>query len=566
MPTTRVWLLGIVFAILVLPGCAPRFTAVVEPPPEQSLRPEAEKALAEARLVYEKGVDLFVSGQYDSARSYLDESISLLGGDLGWAASGTTLGERRLLLYKCRYFLERIPQTVPEAEPDAAAENVVALKPQLPPIEILMNDKVEKWIRYFSHDVRGNFQDWIVRYGKYRALTLRILKEEGMPLELTNLAMIESGFNPNAYSRAHAAGIWQFIKGTGKLYDLRVDSYVDERRDPVKSCRAAARHLRDLYNIFDDWPLALAAYNSGAGNVEKAIKRNKTRDYWQLSLKRETRDYVPMFMASAIIMSDPAKYGFHSLYDPPMEYDEIQVECRTSFKALARACQVEPGVIAELNPQYTKQCTPDGGSSHLVRVPRDRGEVAKASLLTIPREERLVAAPAAASASASTSTHKVRRGENLSRIAQKYGTTVSAIASANKIKNPRNLRVGQVLTIPGDGYVASAPPENPTTHTVKRGETLGSISRRYGVRLNDLLAWNEIKSNDLIHPGQKLIVSGSKASRETVIVHKVRRGDTIQKIAQKYGTSTGTVLKSNGLRATDKIYPGQKIKVPTGAS
>jgi membrane-bound lytic murein transglycosylase D len=562
MPTKRVWLVSIVFAILVLPGCAPRFTAVVEPPPEQTIRPEAEKALADARLVYEKGVDLFVSGQYDSARYYLDASIDVLGRDLGWAASGTTLGERRLLLYKCRYFLERIPQAAPEAVPDAGVADVVALKPQLPPIEIVDNDKVQRWIRYFSHDVRGNYQDWIVRYGKYRALTLRILREEGMPLELTNLAMIESGFNPNAYSRAHAAGIWQFIKSTGRLYDLRVDSYVDERRDPVKSCRAAARHLRDLYNIFGDWPLALAAYNAGAGSVEKAIKRGKSSDYWRLSLKRETRDYVPMFMASTIIMSDPTKYGFHCQYDPPMEYDEIQVEGRTSFKALARACQVEPGLIAELNPHYTKQCTPDGGSSHVVRVPKDKGQVVAASLPAIPREERLVTAPAVVS----EATYKVRRGETLTKIAKKYGTSVEALASANGIKNPRSLRVGQVLTIPGDGYVASGPPENPTTHTVKRGETLGRICRRYGVRLYDLLAWNDIKSNDLIHPGQTLIVSGSKASRETVIVHKVRRGDTIQKIAQKYGTSTGTVLKTNGLRATDKIYPGQKIKVPTGAS
>jgi LysM repeat protein len=196
-----------------------------------------------------------------------------------------------------------------------------------------------------------------------------------------------------------------------------------------------------------------------------------------------------------------------------------------------------------------------------VRVPKGRGEVALASLGSIPREERLAAAPAA-----SESSHKVRRGETLSRIAGKYGTTVEAIASANSIRNCNSLRVGQVLMIPGEGYVASGPPENPETHTVQRGETLGGICRRYGVRLNDLLAWNDIKSNDLIHPGQKLIVSGSRASRDKVIVHKVRRGDTIQKIAQKYGTSTGTVLKTNGLRATDKIYPGQKIRVPTGAS
>ncbi len=555
MPKRSVWLLCLSFAILALVGCAPRYTTVTEPPPKDAVPAEVETALANANSVYETGVDFFVKGEYDSAASCLEHAVSLLSQDIGWSASNATLSERRLLLYKCRYFLERVPAKAPEVSPEAELASIQPLKPQLPPIEIVDNEKVQKWMRYFTCDVRENFQTWIIRSGKYRPLTLRILKEEGMPLELTNLAMIESGFNPNAYSRAHAAGIWQFIKGTGRLYGLRVDSYVDERRDPVRSCRAAARHLRDLYEMFGSWPLALAAYNAGAGSVDRAIKRNRTSDYWRLSLKRETRDYVPMFMAAAIIMSDPAEYGFDCRYEPPLEFDEVEIEGRTDLKAIARSCQVEPAVIWELNPHLLRHCTPDGGSRFAVRVPKGMADSCVAGLARIPKEERTAKAYVAADFS-----HTVRRGETLSRIAKKYGTTVSAIAGANGIKNYHRLRIGQVLAIPGEGY--SLAPQNPGIHTVKRGETLSGIAKRYGVKMDDLAAWNDMPPGRTLYAGQKLIVAASEAPQARVIVHKVKRGDTMNGIAQRYGTSTGALLKTNGLKRSDKIYPGQKIKVP----
>jgi membrane-bound lytic murein transglycosylase D len=555
MPRRYICFFSLGFAFLWLAGCAPRYTATVVEPSRDAVPLEVQAALKDASSVYEGGVDFFVKGNYDSAATYLKDAISLLSQNLEWAVDGAALSERRLLLYKCRYFLERIPSVPAEVSPEAEFAAVQPLKPQLPPIEILDNDKVQKWIRYFSIDSRDHFQTWINRSGRYRPATLRILKEEGMPLELTNLAMIESGFNPRAYSRAHAAGIWQFIKSTGKLYGLRVDSYVDERRDPVKSCRAAARHLRDLYEMFNDWPLALAAYNSGAGNVERAIKRNRTTDYWRLSLKRETRDYVPMFMAAATIMCDPASYGFTVEYEPPLEYREVQIEGRTDFKAIARSCRVEPAVISDLNPHLVKHCTPDYSGSYTVRVPKDAADSCLAALAQIPREERIAKPYAAEDVS-----HTVRQGETLSRIAKRYGTTVAAIAEANGIKDFRALRIGQVLAIPGAEY--SPPPENAGIHTVKKGETLSGVAAKYGVHLRDLEAWNDLAPRHTLYPGQKLIVTASKAPQDRVIVHKVKRGDTINGIAQKYGSTTGRLLKTNGLKPTDRIYPGQKIKVP----
>lgn len=555
MPRRSLCLLSLCLAFLWLAGCAPRYTAAVIERPADQVPSEVQAALDRANLVYEGGVDFFVKGTYDSASAYLGEAVALLSQDLQWAAASEALGERRLLLYKCRYFLERIPTVPDQVAPETDLASIQPLKPQLPPIELVDNEKVQKWVRYFTNDTRDHFQTWINRSGKYRPMTLRILREEGMPLELTNLAMIESGFNPRAYSRAHASGIWQFIKSTGRLYGLKVDSYVDERRDPEKSCRAAARHLRDLYEMFGDWPLALAAYNSGAGNVERAIKRARTDDYWRLGLRRETRDYVPMFMASAMIMMEPAKYGFDVAYEAPLEYDEVQVEGRTDFKAIARACSVEPAVISELNPHLMKNCTPDGGTCS-VRVPRGSADSCLAALARIPKQERI----AKASVVASDVNHTVRRGETLSRIARKYGTTVTAIAAANGIKNYHRLRVGQVLAIPGAEY--SPPPENAGIHTVRKGETLSGIAAKYGVRTGDLAEWNDLGSRATLYPGQKLIVAASKAPQDRVIVHKVKRGDTINSIAQKYGSTTGRLLKTNGLKPSDKIYPGQKIKVP----
>ena len=565
MSPKRMLFLAFLTAVAVS-GCAPRFTSDVGQAPKEAVSPQVDAALSEAGAQYRAGVDFFVSGQYDSAQLYLDKAVASLGRDVDWTTGETTLSERRLMLYKCRYFLERMPVPSVEASAEDVVANVKPLKPVLPPIEIVDNEKVQKWMRYFTHDVRSHFQEWIVRSGKYGPLTRRILREEGMPLELTNLAMIESGFNPNAYSRAHAAGIWQFIKSTGRLYDLRVDSYVDERRDPAKSCRAAARHLRDLYEMFNDWPLAMAAYNTGSRNVEKAIARSHTTDYWQLSLKRETRDYVPMFMAAAIIMSDPDKYGFVCRYADPWEFEEVEIPGKTSLKAVARACRVEPAVIAEMNPHLIKQCTPDGKSC-LVRVPAGKAETCVAEMIRIPAEEKIVRVTRSESESSEPDArHTVKRGDTLSKIAASHGTSIEALAAANGIKDYHRLRTGQVLAIPAEGYGAPNPSRNPGIHTVRRGDTLSGISAKYGIRLNDLLEWNDLKSRDLLHPGQKLIVEGSGVSQERVIVHKVRRGDTIRAIAQKYGASTATVLKTNGLRATDKIYPGQRIKVPVKAN
>jgi membrane-bound lytic murein transglycosylase D len=541
---------------LVLAGCAPRYVSKDAQPAKAPAADERVPVLLdEADAAYNRGVDFFVMEDFDSASFYLGRAIGVLGENVDWTSHETSLAERRMLLYKCRYFLERIPAEARRVAPDAGVARVEPLKPPLPPIAVVENDKVRKWIRYFTGDGRETFEKWVRRSGRYRDLTDRILTEEGMPLDLSNLALIESGFNPNAYSRAHAVGMWQFIRSTGRIYGLRIDWWVDERRDPVRSCRAASRYLRDLHNALDSWPLALAAYNCGQRSVERAMSRARTRDYWKLRLPRETRDYVPKFMAACILMENPEQYGLRLDFSDPDRFEEVDLEPKTDLRAVAEACRVDCSLIAGLNPHLIRGCAPDGDSDYPVRIPPGTSEMCLTALAKMPRE-RLIAQVYASP----DTKHRVRRGESLSTIAGKYGVSMSRIAAANGIRNYHKIKAGQVLTIPGEGYVSI--PDNPGIHVVRRGETLSSIGHRYGVRIKDLKAWNDLKSAHVIYTGQKLIVSLDMASQQASGTHVVVRGDTVGRIARTYGVRTEAVLEANGLRSADRIYPGQKLRIP----
>lgn len=557
------WLAFSAVVLIVLTGCSARYRT--RPLTEEQPAPGggAHVAIAHADSMYSNAVEFFVAEEYDSAGYYLDRVIGYLSMDIDWSADETALGERRILLYKCRYFLERIPgaeEAIPPHELELAA--IEPRKTPLPPIEIIDNAKVQKWIDYFCGRGRSTFHRWVKRSGQYRMTTLKILKEEGMPLEMVNLALIESGFNPNAYSKAHAVGMWQFIRSTARLYGMRVDWWVDERRDPVRSTRAASRYLRDLYAAFDNWELAMAGYNTGQRGVERAMKRSRSDDYWKLSLPRETRDYVPKFMAACMIMADPEAYGFELEYDAPIDFEEISVEPKTSVAVIAKCAGADAEAVKVMNPHLIRECAPDGSGNYGVRIPRGTLEVCQANLAGIPRDERI-----AKSYANPYMKHTVRRGESLSVIARKYGTSVSTIAQANGISNYHRIRAGQMLTIPyGDGV---ALPQNPGVHVVRRGETLTSVAHRYGIRVRDIAAWNDLRSRDLIYPGQKIIVSLDATAKPPPVVssgetfvHVVNRGETVSAIAARYGASCSAVLRTNGLSSRDRIYPGQKLKIP----
>jgi membrane-bound lytic murein transglycosylase D len=486
--------------------------------------------LGRAATSYDIGVDYFVQEKYDSAAFHLDRAVTLLSRNVDWSQDERLLTERRLLLYKCRYFLERIPGEVVRLPQPAETEEVESLEGAVPSIEIVRNSRVDRWIRYFTGDGRDDLIRWVERSGKYRDTTLGILKEEGLPPELLNLALIESGFNPKAHSRAHAVGLWQFIEGTGRIYGLRIDWWVDERKDPVKSTRAAAHYLRDLHEALDSWLLALAAYNCGQGGVERAMQKAHSCDYWDLKLKRETTDYVPKFMAACIIMNDPDKYGFDFRWD--------------RLSAIARACAVTESEIEELNPHILQGCTPEGKSGYPVRIPSGKTEVCRTELVRIPASERISDVT-----EITIVKHKVRSGDTLSEIAERYGSSMREVARANGISNYNSIRVGQVLSIPVRGYKGYA--ENPGIHTVNKGETLSSIAALYRVGVSDIVKWNNLRSQHLIYAGQQLVVSGERVPESETLVHRVQRGETLSSIARKYSKSS-----------TDLIYPDQRIRIP----
>ncbi len=311
-------------------------------------------------------------------------------------------------------------------------------------IPITRNGSVELWLTYFQTRGRPRFSVYLSRSGRYEPMMRAILRDAGLPEDLVYISLIESGFSAKAYSRSHASGLWQFIPGTGRRYGLRIDYWVDERRDPILSTKAAAAHFDDLYNEFGSWYLAAAAYNAGPNRVRRSIRRSGTRDFWTLSrrrfFRRETRNYVPKLLAAALIAKEPAKYGFKDIRrSSPMIYDIVQVPDATSLDVIALAAAVPLEDVVELNLQLLRAVTPPG-EQYRVRVPVGSKYTFASNYEKIAPEDRVTWV-----------MHVVRRGETLGKIARAYRSTVPAIREANEGVNPRRLKVGQRLVIPRAG-------------------------------------------------------------------------------------------------------------------
>ncbi len=376
-------------------------------------------------------------------------------------------------------------------------------------IPLETNSQVERWIEYFSEAVPERFAIYLSRLGRYEDMVRTRLREAGMPQDLIYLAMIESGMNPNAYSRAHAVGMWQFIRGTGRLYDLEISYFVDERRDPVKSTDAAIAFLSDLYDEFGSWYLAAAAYNGGPGRVRRGIRRTGSNDFWDLVsarvLRSETRNYVPKLIAAALIAKDPEAYGFTNIErQTPLEFEEVIVPDATSMDVIADAAGVEESDIRTLNPQYLRRVTPPGREVTVKVPPRTAGAFA-VNYKKIPTDKRVT-----------WLIHTVTRGQTLGQIASRYGTSVSAIRAANNNVNPRRLQVGQRLVVPRAAGAAKprpvrspealeAPDGGALTVTVRAGDTLWAIAQHYEVSTTELMVWNGLSSTT-IHPGDRITV------------------------------------------------------------
>ena len=438
-------------------------------------------------------------------------------------------------------------------------------------------------IRYFQTSGREIFSSWLSRSGTYMPMIRHIFREAGLPEDLAYQCMIESGFKPYASSRARAVGLWQFVHHTAQVYGLKHNTWLDERRDPEKSTRAAARHIRHLHERFGDWRLVVAAYNCGQGRLNRAIRKSSTQDFWELkSLPRETRNHVPRFMAAVLISKAPAWFGFgHVVYRDSLAYDTVQVSECVDLR-IAAECVDAPYVwIRELNAELRQGYTPPDAAAYALRVPPGTTEQFHANYARVParRKVRVV-------------RYRVRYGDTVSGIAARLGVNTRAVLDANRIRNPRRLRAGALINIPlrpqyyerakrwADRRLEELPDPSlydQITYTVRPGDTLWGIARRQGVSPEQIRAWNRLAASRYIHPGNQLViwkprtlaVAGAPGGKEEAVIddlYTVKRGDTLWDIARAFRTSVSNLKMWNGIRRGSRIRAGSRIRVgPSGA-
>lgn len=446
-------------------------------------------------------------------------------------------------------------------------------------LPVVKNDRVNKWIQVFTGRLRPNFERYIKRMSMYAPVVNEILDKHGVPRDLIYLAMIESGFNMNAYSRAHATGPWQFIRSTGKLYGLNSDSIIDERRDIVKATDAAARHLKDLHERYGDWYLAFAAYNAGPGSVNRAIRKSRSKNYWTITkgrrryLRSETKNYVPKILAAAIVTKNYRKYGFSSsLFQPPIRFDLVEVPDATDISVIAECSGVNDESIRLLNPDLRIGVTP-AGKKYTVKIPPHKAKAFKRKYSKISSQDRVRYA-----------YHRVRKNESLSRIARAYGVSAKELAAVNGLSSSSPISSGAFLRVPGQSrsslvkFASNA--GGATIHRVRSGENLGLIARKYKTSVKSIKRLNKIGKKNIIRVGQKLKVypgrkyvasnyasssATSKSSSPSPSSHaktyEVRSGDNLGKIARKFGVRISQLQAWNGMGKKTRIKKGAILKV-----
>ncbi|TAJ08500.1 MAG: LysM peptidoglycan-binding domain-containing protein [Nitrospirae bacterium] len=322
-------------------------------------------------------------------------------------------------------------------------------------IAIVRNEKVEGHMRFFHTAIRDRFEHWLSRLSHYRPLVERIFSEFDLPSDLVFLSLVESGFNPHAYSRAKATGPWQFMKGTAQVYGLRVDQYVDERRDPIKSTVAAARYLRDLYDLFGTWPLAMAAYNAGEGKVMRALHKAQADTFWDIAatkhIRRETKEYVPRFMAATIIARNPDQFGFAPVQTELHAFEEVVVPHAVHFRDLEKAVSIPFSELQRLNPELRRDVTPPDDTHYHLKVPVGTKERVEQALDQLPTWKPPVRLPKFVKhhvepTGESRGWYRVRVGDSLWTIAKRFHLSVQDLKARNNLAS-RRLRPGELLAV-----------------------------------------------------------------------------------------------------------------------
>lgn len=601
---------------------------------EQSSRPEPAASLSpipdpvallvdNAENKYQQGLTQYHAGKQDQAKQNFDDALnSLLSSNLdirsdarlqkefdrivqgvnelypGGTAADAEQAEAQEPQQKSEPApIDQTNELSPSADARTKAKAEADIKHTRSDLPLMMTDQVAGFIAYFSNHGRGIFERALARSGRYREMMLPILKEEGVPQDLIYLAQAESGFHPLAVSRVGARGIWQFMGSRARGYGLHHSMYVDDRQDPEKSTRAAARHLKDLYNQFGDWYLAMAAYNSGPGTVQAAVKRTGYADFWELYnrnvLPKETKNYVPIILAVTIMAKNPAQYGLQDVVmEHPAEYDTVTIDYPVDLRLVAECVGSTPSELQDLNPSLLRMTTPRTGKFEL-HLPAGTRDDYQTAIAMIPPDMRLW-----------WRYHVVTPGETLASLARSYRTTIRQISEVNHLEG-RELDPQARLVIPvNPGKHSSSDTatyaRRITRYHVRKGDTVESVADNFGISPQQLRRWNGIRSSTSSLSGRRVLAlhlpispsaqdsemaaSRSKSkrsktetasvkppatksseierlSREDVAVvrHRVRSGETLYSIANAYRTTVASLRRTN--RNIGVIRPGMILNI-----
>lgn len=409
-------------------------------------------------------------------------------------------------------------------------------------IPVVTHPLVDMYIDYFTGRGRWVFERWLNRAGQVVPIMQPILERHGVPKDLVYLAMIESGFSPHAYSTAAASGYWQFMAPTGRLYGLKEDMFVDERRDFIRATEAAASYLSSLKRQMGDWHLAWASYNAGEGRIRRALKETKTSTFWELisvknNLAKETVHYVPKVIAAAIVAKDAARYGFRITPSAPWTFDEITVKDSLDITVLAKHMHVPQETLRSLNPSLLHDITPPGRTM-VIRVPAGSEERAKLVLAKMPQSRRL-----------NFLAHAVRKGDTLSGIAHKHGSNIDMLRQFNHLNGSSHLRVGQKLIVPSFSFAQASSSSKSAGAPIKRRASLPPQ-----------LAVN--KSRSPVARRGPLVASAAAATgkKKPKARHVVSYGDTLWSIARRYGVSVGAI-KQRREHSSNRLAVGEVVEI-----
>jgi len=577
---------------------APQPTTATEQKPQPKPDPVAD-IIAQAEKEYQAGRDNYKAGHLDAAKQNFDRAFNLLLGSTLDVYSDERLQQEldRVLegvnsedmqaLQEGEGFTEQKAEPAPideangvtfPVDPKIKAQAEMEVQATRSDLPLMLTDPVAGYINYFSTRGRSTLEHALIRGGRYQEMIQRILRQEGVPQELIYLAQAESGFHPLAVSRVGARGMWQFMGSRARGYGLQRSWWVDERQDPEKATRAAAHHLKDLYNQFGDWYLAMAAYNSGPGTVQQAVRRTGYADFWELYrrnvLPKETRNYVPIIVAVTIMAKNPAQYGLDQLEpEKPTAYDTVKIDYPVDLRLVAECVDASAATLQELNPSLLRWTTPKNQEFEL-RLPAGTKASYLSAIQAIPQDMRVW-----------WRYHKIAPGDTLTSIAREYHSTPHGIAQANDLEIQAELEPESKLVIP------IAPGKHPpskqatyarriTRYKVHKGDTVQSVADNFGVPPVMVRRWNHLKGESV--QGRRVLYvhlpvtpNGSDAIRasahksqssnrlrrtaKTPTRHKVKQGETLSSIASSYKTTVAAIKHDNGNLAT--LRPGMILLI-----